>query len=64
MPQAGIILYLRPLRPISFILAREVISQILFHLGKEVCTDYFSYIHIRPLARIRTNTKVIIPFVG
>ena len=64
MPQAGIILYLRPLRPVSFILAKRSFHKFLFHLRKEVCTNYITYIYIRPLVRIRTNTKIIIPFVG
>ena len=34
MPQAGIILYLRPLRPVSFILARRSFHKFYFTLKK------------------------------
>ena len=35
MPQAGIILYLRPLRPVSFILARRSFHKFYFTLEKK-----------------------------
>ena len=64
MPQAGIILYLRPLRPVSFVLARRSFHKFYFTLEKKFAQTTFHIIHIRPMVRIRTNTKVIIPFVG
>ena len=64
MPQAGIILYLRPLRPVSVILAKRSFHKFYFTLEKKVCTNHIKYIYIRPLVRIRTNTKVIISFVS
>ena len=35
MPQAGIILYLRPLRPVSFVLARRSFHKFYFTLEKK-----------------------------
>ena len=64
MPQAGIILYLRPLRPVSFILARRSFHKFYFTLEKKFAQIISHISNIRPLVRIRTNTKIIIPFVG
>ena len=61
MPQAGIILFLRPLRPVSSILARRSFHKFYFTLEKKFAqiTFHISMLsHI--LARIRANTKVII----
>ena len=64
MPQAGIILYLRPLRPVSFILARRSFHKFYFILEKKFAQITFHISILGPLVRIRTNTKVTIPFVS
>ena len=64
MPQAGIILYLRPLRPVSFILARRSFHKFYFALEKKFAQVTFHVVHIGPLVRIKTDTKVIISFVS
>ena len=59
MSQAGIILYLRPLRPVSFILARRLFHKFYFALEKKFAQVTFYVSMLDPWLESRQIQKLL-----